>query len=330
MEWNDIKAFLQSPIFLVNQVNSFKDYCDNKQIDIASVARANKLITPTQAEEESYSSEAFNALRDFVRSAINYFLATQKEYSAEDLHRFEVVPANELIETPENKHMQKVQSQTNQPQAVNLNKRAKTPAVSNTTANTRPPISQMKSPTSLSPPRDGPNVTPAKYETPQESYKETGRTSPPQVQDDVPRYRQQQAPQSKYAQIQGRAQIVPGFVTPESKPQSKAALNKSYDEVRARSREGPSSKNAYWELQRKINKALDEKSHRSATQTPKRTFSRSVVHPEDKDFLEELTVRLKLEEESQEHRKAARNYKQKIARLLIDHERKVNYLLSNS
>jgi hypothetical protein len=365
MEWSEIKSFLQSPIFLVNQVNSFKEYCDSNQIDITSIAKANKLITPTQTEE-SYSSEAYNALRDFVRSAINYFLATHKEYNEENLRQFDSNPTHESADTTEPRPVQKSQPAKNQQPTNQWSKRSQSPLNANDPpllnvnnrpqTNARPQATQMKSPTSLSPPRNGLNVTPAKYETPrhQESQKETpnhsaeqtfkyaqhSRVSPPQfynhmeprqvIETQVPVYLQQRQPPiaiRKYAPVQSRVGIAPRLTTPENKAQHKAALNKSYDDIRTRSGERSSATNAYFELQRKINKAIDEKSHRSATQTPKRTFSRSIVHPEDKDFLEELSLRLALEEESQAHKKAARDYKQKIARLLIDQERKVSNLL---
>lgn len=92
IEWNEAKVYLQSPIFLVNQLTKFKDFCDNGLINSPSIARAYSLIShQTTPEEATYISEILETIEQFVRSAIEYFIMSHPAYSYDNLHLFDPV-----------------------------------------------------------------------------------------------------------------------------------------------------------------------------------------------------------------------------------------------
>ena len=325
---------MQSPILLINQINSFKEYCKNKQVEVACVSRANSLIPPVHADE-AYSSEAYNALRDFMRAAVNYFLETNKQYTWENLHQFQPT----FNDTKQSQSIEKPTSTTQSKPSRIISKREPSPINANAFPiqgqNSKSTKSLSKTPASLTPPRSDSKQISAKSVTPKHNptqktipnemtrkqstpFTRETRTSSPQ-QDKTSNFRGTKSP------IQSRDYRESNLATPQ--PKRKQSLNKSYDDVRRKSLAESEKQAGHTDLKRKIEKVLDDKTARSAAQTPKKTFSRVFNNPEDKTFLEEFAMRLQLEEETQVHKKVARDFKQRATKLLLEHDKQVLSLL---
>ena len=323
---------------LVNYVNCFKDLC--YQIDISSVSRAYRLISNTRPDG-SYHSDVCKAIREFVKAAIAYFLHIYPQYNLQNLHLFEpnlrddsidLKKSQEGLKTKINSSNTKISSKYSQKVANLVEKVPKTPIVRSktpthsrtaTATNTKhqifvfqsctPKASNSKFPQGFGSktPQGYGSKTPTNHVT--RNIFSQGKSSKSPV-----------AAASKDYKSITPIKEAKAKVTPSVKKNKSTHLNKSLDDIRAKNSAGKKDeKKLHLNLQRKIDKALDEKSHRSASVTPKTSSVKLELPPEDIGFVEDLAVRLQLEEEVHSHKHASKQFKQKIAKLLNDENKRV-------
>lgn len=317
---------MQSPTVLVNYVNCFKDIC--YQIDVASVARANRLITSTKPDE-NYSSDVYKALQNFVKAAIAYYLHTFPQYSLLNLHLFEPNLRDDDIglEQPQ----KRVPTPTRQTPKMSKNSTPKaskssTPKMSKTSTkvvqlppdrSSKSPAGRSKTPTNAGSKKISNPGLEVQFKTPNASRPKTPSTKP-EKEFLLKSGSKSPAAASRYKTIKPHYAGGSAMITPKAKSSKVFNLNTS---VELKPKTGTDSKTRNKrDLLSKIERALDEKSHRSVSPTPK---VKPELNIEDKILLEELTAQIELEADTQTHKKAAKQFKQKISKLLLDEDKRV-------
>ena len=301
---------------LVNYVNCFKDIC--YQIDVASISRANRLINSTKPDD-SYTSDVYKTIRDFVKAAVTYYLHIYPQYSMVNLHHFEPNLRDDSIDLKQREELSNTKVQS-----FNARKISKSPIKASATPVkvSKSPIARSKTPTNPTPKKVGNQVF--VFQSPKASLPKTPTTKP--TTQFFPKSGSK-SPAAVSRAYQTRLHNLETAVkaSPKAKSSKNFNLNKSFDEIKARigGAENKNKKLPQQNLQRKIEKTFDEKSHRSASVTPKTTHDKPELLPEDKSFFEDLAIRLQLEEESHFHKKATKQFKQKITKLLIDENKRV-------
>lgn len=302
---------------LVNYVNCFKDIC--YQIDVASVSRAYRLINSTKPDD-NYSSDVYKTLRDFIKAAIAYYLHIFPQYSVLNLHLYEPNLQDDSIDF-EQQPKRAVPSRNQTPKAT---RNSKSPTVLHTPSakTSQSPFGRSKTPTtaaasSASKKPVNQAISVVQYATPKASRPKTPSTNP--TKEFFPTSGSKSpAIASRYkfpkANIQQSVHI-----TPKAKSSKVFNMNKSYDEVKPKTATDSQTR----QKKQLIDKVLDEKSYRSVSPTSKGAYIKPEMLIEDKDFLEELTVRMQLEAETQTHKKVAKQFKQKITKLLNDEKKRV-------
>ena len=80
---------MQSPTLLANQFTRFPEFCDKGKIGVANIARANKLMTSQSPPDEQHSLDILDIIKQYIKSAIGYYLLTHQQYTLDNLHLFE-------------------------------------------------------------------------------------------------------------------------------------------------------------------------------------------------------------------------------------------------
>ena len=328
---------------MVNQINHFKDFCQDNQIDVSNIARAHSIITTTDLEQELYSSDAYNALCSFVKAAVNYYLTLNKQYTLENLHEFQLPFISYTSHSDQDQSM----ANTLASKGPLLAKEEPINIPESREKNARSAKSLPRSPVNLTPPQNNfkvSSITPKQQQfsgeqqrTSSETQKQKASRFNSGTRFSSPQLEFLEQNETKFNEHSSREKLNGvGRKNQSSKinlkktahintPNPKRAIKptKSSVDIRRKSVTDTESKSGYSDLQKKIDKLLGDKSIRSATQTPKRAFSAALINTAEKAFFEELAVRMQIDEETKMHQKVARDFKQQAAKLLLEHNKQV-------
>lgn len=318
-----IKSYLQSPIFLINQIQIFMEVCQDGKVPPENLAKASEVICSIDPDQ-TYVSESYNSILNYVLSAIEYY---KEKFDIENLNKH--LPQPEVVYSPTR--------------------------ISKTFANQRSSTAQKSlsprnfTPHSLSEGKKTNNMNHSNSTSSRVKMSLMGNNGGGSKQ--VLRYLEAKALED--AEVLGRFETISSRPIKEFEPKSTPTkrVNNQFDNrktsttpkrrvqdppLTARNTSTTPRKTQHDsnekinltakvlrlpknDLASKLDRLIEEKNNRVSYQSTART----VQSPEDRQYVAELTQRSHNEEETQYYKKTAQEFKQKTAKLLLAHDRKV-------
>ena len=285
-----MKNYLQSPIYLVGQIQTFTQLCQENRISTENISRANSLlrsIEQTQIKE----IEAYNALIGFVCTAIDYWRkANYREAYLKSLR--ETAATNNA--TQSNKPNTPATTKKEVPYGIISAREPKTDR------NLITPLKVVAEP-------ERSRKSSVTYETPRkDSIKIIERD-----------YNQGGSVLDRFDQIRNRApkrfdekMLLKSTASNEATPIKKLEKpNLAKNILRL-----PQN-----HLIEKLNQAKEEKSNRKSYCHTER----SALRPEDQKLVADIIERKQMQEDTQNYKQIARDFRQKTVKLLIEQGKKV-------
>lgn len=290
-----LKTYLQSPIYLVGQVQTFIESCQENKIPIENIQKAFNIICmiePSQTQD----TEAFTSMTTYVLAAIEYFKA---KFGVENLQDIPADLANTSVTS------------------ATVQKKAATPA------STKKPVpSNVKRPTTTPNKSQKGRVSPMLSRKINETSEKIKATLGPNAQT-----------QKLIQYVESKAVEDPSILDRIRDASYRSPRNTDTDNSRltAGSAVTPRKRVGTPNMARNILKLppsnLDKKLDQAVGQRSSRPnfaySARSVSPIRDHELIADITERKKIEAETQYHKKIAKEFKQMRAKLLLDEEKKV-------